>query len=406
MKKQKLLFLAHRFPFPPDKGDKIRALNILDHLAGTYEIFLGCLDGDAEGVANTSWAIDRGYHTYCGVAGKFRRMAQTGISMLNGKPLSTGYFRHDGLQRWVSRVLADHHPELIYVYSSAMAQYVERDRPANTKVIMDFVDVDSVKWKQFASTKNWTLSWLYELEARRLLEHDRHVAMWSDASLFVSEAEMQVFRDLAPETRNRLSAVSNGVDTSFFDPAIITPSGNGNGKTIVFVGVMDYWPNVEAVQWFANEVFPIIRAGCPEARFQIVGSKPTAAVLALAEQANIEVTGAVADVRPFIANAKVVVTPLRIARGIQNKVLEGMAMAKTVVTTPAALEGIPATPGVHVLVASETQQFAELVLSCLDEKADQGIGNRARAFVINHFSWRAQLRALDNIIIQIDAKRQ
>lgn len=401
MKKPKLLFLSHRFPFPPDKGDKIRALNILDHLASRYEVFLGCLDGDAEGVANPRWARDRGFHLYCGSSGKYRRLFQTALSMLAGKPLSTGYFRHDGLQNWVSAVLRDHKPDLIYVYSSAMAQYVQSGRPAVTKIVMDFVDVDSLKWKQYAKSKHWSISWLYDLEARRLLAHDREVAMWTDASLFVSDAEMKIFGDLAPEALSRLNAVSNGVDTAYFDPAKVPANDKPQAKSIAFVGVMDYWPNVEAAQWFATHVFPTVRNTLPEARFQIVGSKPSPSVLALASEKGIEVTGAVPDVRPFLANASVVIAPLRIARGIQNKVLEGMAMAKIVVTTPDALEGISATAGEHVLVASEADDFANLVLNALRGVVAPGLGMKAREFVVGQYSWPAKLRTLDAIIERI-----
>lgn len=401
MNKPKLLFLSHRFPSPPDKGDKIRALNILEHLARRYEVFLGCLDGDDDGSADLNWAERNGYRVYRGAPGRTQRVLQTASAMINGAPLTLGYFYSSALEKWTARVLTEQKPELIYIYSSAMAQYVLGKARHRAITIMDFVDVDSLKWKQYASSKHWSISWLYDLEARRLLEHDRKVAAATDASLFVSAAERDIFGDLAPSLAQRLFAVSNGVDTELFSPA----AGSGLNdpspglQKIVFVGVMDYWPNVEAVQWFASEVFPTVRRKAPTAVFQIVGSKPVASVTALAKQPGIVVTGSVPDVRPYLTHAHVVVTPLRIARGIQNKVLEGMAMGKPIVSSPGALEGIEATAGEHLLVAERAEDFAAHVLACLSgDPGPSSMGRKARELVVGRYSWPSRLAELDRII--------
>jgi sugar transferase (PEP-CTERM/EpsH1 system associated) len=396
--KPKLLFLTHRFPFPPDKGDKIRALNILEHMAQRFEVFLGCLEGDAEASANLEWATGRGYQVFCGRLGKLQRLPRTAWSMLNGAPLSTGYFYHAGLANWVSKVLAEQRPALVYAYSSAMAQYVPAKAAAGTRFIMDFVDVDSVKWRQYAASKHPSIAWLYALEAKRLLEHDRRIAMHADASLFVSDAELELFRSLAPETAGRLHAVSNGVDTVKFSPDAVHTPPPVQKPRIVFVGVMDYWPNVEAVQWFTKEVFPAVKSSVKDASFQIVGSKPSPAVRALADIPGVEVTGSVADVRPYLKAADVVVAPLRIARGIQNKVLEAMAMARPLVTTPDALEGISARHHEHVLVAASAPEFASAVTQCLTGDSAANLGLRAREFVVEHYSWSAKLKALDLLL--------
>lgn len=390
---KKLLFLTHRFPYPANKGDKIRALNILEHLAATHEVFLGCVDGDADGEPATDWAKARGYKVYCGSSDFLTRMPRTAFSLIKGEPLSVGYFRHNGLLKWVRQVQAQERPELTYVFSSAMAQYACNGAAGASRLIMDFVDVDSIKWRQYAATRTPPASWIYALEAQRLLRHDRDVARRADASLFVSTAEMKLFEGLAPELAPKLHAVPNGVDTVYF-----TPGSGARTANIVFVGVMDYWPNVEAVQWFATEVFPRVLARWPEARFQIVGSKPSPAVRQLGDMPGIEVTGAVPDVRPFLAAARVVVAPLRIARGIQNKVLEAMAMGRPIVTTPDALEGIPATDGVHAIVASSPEQFADAVVRCGNDADADAMGARARSFVVSQFSWQSQLRALDAIV--------
>lgn len=393
---KKVLFLTHRFPYPANKGDKIRALNILEHLSATHEVFLGCVDGDSEGLPATKWATQRGYKVYCGSAGRAQRLPGTAWSLIKGEPLSVGYFRHSGLLKWVQGIQRSERPDLTYVFSSAMAQYAIESRAANSRLIMDFVDVDLIKWRQYAATRRPPSSWVYALEARRLLSYDRKIASMADASLFVSPAELELFRSAAPETAAKLHVVPNGVDTVYFAPgdrAASSPISN-----IVFVGVMDYWPNVEAVQWFATAVLPLIVAQCPEARFQIVGSTPSAAVRQLSALPGIEVTGSVPDVRPYLDGAGAVVAPLRIARGIQNKVLEGMAMARPVVTTPEALEGIPARSGIHVFVASDPQEFADAVIRCLRAPETDQMAHRAREFVVSQFSWATQLRALDAII--------
>ncbi len=394
----KVLFLTQRFPYPPNKGDKIRALNILEHLAQRYEVFLGCLNEDRQDSANLDWVTARGIKVYCGVSNLVQRLPQTVWSMINGEPLSIGYFRHQGLLRWAADVQKTQRPDLIYVFSSAMAQYVAKDRPSGTKLIMDFVDVDAVKWRQYAATKHPLISGLYALEARRLLAHDRGIAQIADASLFVSQAELDLFKTLAPEASSKVHAISNGVDTSYFAPGAYASPSPAAGRSIVFVGVMDYWPNVEAVRWFAKNVFPVVRKTCADVTFQIVGSSPSLAVRALAETPGVEVTGAVADIRPYLQNACVVVTPLRIARGIQNKVLEGMAMAKPLVTTPDALEGISARHNEHLLVANSAESFTQQVVRCLTEPELLKMGQRARAFVVENYSWSTQLKHLDAII--------
>ncbi len=393
----KLLFLTHRFPYPPNKGDKIRALHILEHMGKRFDVALGCLDGDSEGATNLGWAQERGYKVFCGELGARNRLIGASLSLVKGDPLSLGYFYHAGLQRWTNDNIATEKPDLIYVYSSAMAQYV-RMRPKGTRLIVDFVDVDSVKWRQYAATKRPPVSWIYALEGSRLLRHDRRLANEADAALFVSDAELALFKEVVPDAPAHCYAVSNGVDTNYFSPGPHVLERRPEGRTIVFVGVMDYWPNVEAAQWFAAEVLPTVRQRCPDALFQIVGARPNAAIRELGTQPGIEVTGAVPDVRPYVQNASVVVAPLRIARGIQNKVLEGMAMAKPLVTTPEALEGITARDQEHVLVGGDAGLFASETIRCLTDASLAPMGARARAFVVDNYSWARKLKALDAII--------
>jgi sugar transferase (PEP-CTERM/EpsH1 system associated) len=262
---------------------------------------------------------------------------------------------------------------------------------------MDFVDIDSDKWRQYAPTKPWPLSWLYRREGERLLAWERRVAAEFDASLFVSPAEAADFRRLAPQSAGKVGHYHNGVDADYFSPERDYPDPYPAGvRALVFTGAMDYWPNVDAVSWFAREVLPALRAERPDILFAIVGSKPAAEVQALARMPGVLVTGRVEDVRPWLAHAAVVVAPLRIARGIQNKVLEGMAMARTVVATAQALEGIDALPGKEILLAADRESMAAAVGRVLDVASP--LGDAARMKVLRDFAWAGNLARVDQLL--------
>jgi len=388
-----LLFLAHRIPYPPDKGDKIRAWHLLEHLALQHRVHLGAFIDDPDD-SRHSEKMRAVCASTCLVGidprwGKVR--ALTGL--LTGEPLTLPFYRHAGMQRWVDSRLAEG-VDRVLTYSSAMARFVMQ-RP-DVKRIMDFVDIDSDKWRQYAPTKAWPLSWLYRREGDKLLAWERRVAAEFDASLFVSATEAADFRALAPESASKVGYYHNGVDADYFSPERDYPDPYPvASKVVVFTGAMDYWPNVDAVLWFAAEVLPLLRASLPGCLFAIVGSKPAPEVRALASQPGILVTGRVEDVRPYLAHARVVVAPMRIARGIQNKVLEGMAMARPVVVTPQALEGIDALPDREVRLAADAPAMAAAVLAALN---DAGMGWAARQRVLENFSWAHNLAHVDQLL--------
>jgi sugar transferase (PEP-CTERM/EpsH1 system associated) len=264
---------------------------------------------------------------------------------------------------------------------------------------MDFVDVDSDKWNQYAAMHSWPMSWVYARESRHLLAFDRQVAAHADASIFVSKPEADLFRRLAPEVADRTVAITNGIDFSFFSPdepqADPFPSGS---VPIVFTGAMDYWPNIDAVAWFAEEMFPSIRERMGNAVFFIVGGNPSSKVQRLADLPGITVTGRVPDVRPYLAHAAVCVAPMRVARGVQNKVLEGMSMGKVVVTTAQGLEGIDAVPGRDLLLAEDRAAFIEATSSALSDPAMAAIGQAARRLIVENYSWEDKLALYERLI--------
>ncbi|MFP5391740.1 MAG: TIGR03087 family PEP-CTERM/XrtA system glycosyltransferase [Gammaproteobacteria bacterium] len=388
-----LLLLVHRIPYPPNKGDKIRSYHLLRHVARDYRVHLGTFVDDPDDWQHVPHVQSLCASSHFGKLNPLGARVRSLKALLANRSLSLDYYHDRQMAAWVERTVREHAIDRILVFSSAMAQYAEPY--PNARRVVDFVDVDSDKWRQYAENKSWPMSWLYGHEAKQLLAYERKVARECDASLFVSEPEAALFRQLAPESDARIGFVNNGVDTDYFSPERDYPSPYAAGeRALVFTGAMDYWPNVDAVQWFAAEVFPQLLAANPALRFYIVGARPAPAVQALAQQPGVVVTGTVPDVRPYIAHADVAVAPLRVARGIQNKVLEAMAMGRPVVVSPQALEGIEAEPGRELLVADDAAAFAATVSNLLaapNSATSAAIGAAARANVQKHYSWPSKL---------------
>jgi len=390
---ENLLLLIHRIPYPPNKGDKIRSYHLLKHLAQHYRVHLATFVDDADDWQHVPTVQALCASSHFGklnpLTGKLRSLA----ALASNRSLSYDYYRSGEMAAWVDRTMAAQRIDRVLVFSSPMAQYAEKYAAARR--VVDFCDVDSDKWRQYADQKAWPMSWLYRREADTLLAYERHVAATCDASLFVSDPEAQLFRTLAPESADKIGYFNNGVDTDYFSPerAYERPYADGE-RALVFTGAMDYWPNIDAVQWFASEIFPALYRATPALRFYIVGARPTPAVLALGQLPGVTVTGTVPDVRPYIAHAEVTVAPLRIARGIQNKVLEAMAMARPMVVSPQALEGIDAAPGSELLLADGSAQFIA-TLSELVAHPNAALGSAARRKVERQYSWPSNLARIE-----------
>lgn len=393
----KILYLVHRMPYPPNKGDKVRSYHLLRHLAERHQVHLGTFIDDPEDEAHVDtvkqWCAD--VH----VARLHPRQARLAslAGLLTGRALTLHYYRDAGLQRWVDATLAAHQIETAVVFSSSMAQYTE-GKPG-LKTLVDFVDVDSAKWAQYADQHLWPMSWLYRREGRALLAYERRIAAESARSFFVTEQETSLFRSLAPECSPAVEALCNGVDAEYFSPDALRESPfKADEQAVVFTGAMDYWPNVDAVSWFASDMLPALRLRWPRLRFHIVGRSPTPAVRALAS-ADINVTGTVPDVRPYLEHAAVVVAPLRLARGLQNKVLEAMAMARPVVAARQCADVINARQGQELLVADTVEHYIQTVEMLLQDPARAtSIGVEARRQVLRAYSWKAHLGAFERFI--------
>jgi len=387
-----ILFLAHRSPFPPDRGDKIRAFNVLKHLAANHRVHLVAFADDPRDLEAKDGLVPFTASRTILSRDKSRPRALA-EALVQRLPASLTAFDSRPMHDAVADVLARETIDSIYVFSGQMAQYL----PANAgpRVIMDFCDMDSLKFADYAKGSRGPMRWLMQREAKLLFRFECEVARRVDASLFVSEAEADLFRERSGAAN--VQAIENGIDTDFFDPAAAFQPIDAPGKPIVFTGQMDYRPNVEAVIWFAEAVLPHIRASHPDAAFVVVGRNPTDAVTALAKRDGVRVTGEVADVRPWLDAAACVVAPLKIARGIQNKVLEAMAMARPVVASGPAAEGIDHDG--TILSGDSVAEVADAVNGLLaDEQGATAIGRKARERVKARYGWSARLTPLDALI--------
>ena len=397
-----ILFLAHRIPYPPDRGDKIRSWHVLKHLAGLARVHVACFADDETDAAHLP-AMKRelgsalgDVHVEVRSVGKFAAAAR---AFPAGQPISLAMFDSLKLRAFVQDVLERRPIETIYAFSGQMAQFVPQPCPA--RFLMDFVDMDSAKFADYSGSG--AMRWVHRREAERLFAFERATAARADASIFVSTAEADLFRRKAGLPAADIRAIGNGVDLDFYDPAapfaLLDAAERGEGPLIVFTGQMDSRPNAEAATIYATQVLPGIVKCRSDARFAIVGRKPTGAVTALAKRPGVVVTGAVPDVRSWLAAADLVVAPLAIGRGIQNKVLEAMAMARPIIASPAAFAGIDAEPGRDLLVADGAEAQARQALDLIDAPARAAeIGASARGRMQTHYRWDAQLAALTDLI--------
>lgn len=394
-----ILFLVHRAPWPPDRGDRIRSWHMFEALAKLAPVHVAAL---ADNDADAALARDKMTPLCKSLAIEVRKVSRPlalAHAVLGREPVSNRLFRNAALARHVDALIGQGSVTHIVAFSGQMAQYLPArfDGP----VLMDFVDVDSAKFATYAEQdRRQPLHWVHAREARMLGAYEAEVARRADASLFVSEAEAALFRSRSGPGSGKICAVENGIDTDRFDPTLaLDPVRAGEGPLAVFTGQMDYRPNIDAVRWFAADILPLIRRLHPQARFAIVGRAPTDEVRALEALKGVTVTGEVPDVRPWLAAADAVVAPLLLARGVQNKLLEAMAMARPVVASAAAATGIDAVPDEHLRVADGAEAMADAVCALFDDPAGvAAMGQAARARMIARYGWDARLAPLGDLL--------
>ena len=392
----RIFFICLRVPFPPDRGDKIVTFNLIRHLSASHEVHVFCLSDratdDADVAALEEYARNVTAVPRSSVSEKFRGMR----AILSGVPLSVALVNEKRLHLAVKSTSVKLPPDLIIVYSSNVAQYAMNldDIPR----LMYFGDLDSQKWLEYVEKYTFPINLIYRREGRLLLDYERKIAKTFSHSLVCTVAEKHDFERLIPGSA--VDILTNGVDLERFRSHHI-PKQAG---TMIFTGVMNYFPNVDGAQWFCESVLPLIRERVPQATFMICGTSPTATVQRLAKRPGVIVTGAVPDVRPYLDAAEICVVPLRIARGIQNKLLEGLAMGLPCVSSRSSWGGTVIEEGEGILVADDPTEFAEHAIRLLrDDQYRELMARKARAVVEEKYRWEDQLQRLDLIIERMTA---
>jgi polysaccharide biosynthesis protein PslH len=393
-----ILFLAHRIPFPPDRGDKIRSHHVLKRLAQIAPVHVATFAEDEHDLAEEAClaGIAASYH----LARRTRPLPIAGLeALITGKPVSLTAFHSRALAAYVRQVLASRPIGAICVFSGQMGQYVPASFPG--RVVMDFVDVDSAKFEAYGRRKGGPRGWIDAREGRVLAREEARLAERADISLLISDNERDLFVSRLSEgvrPKADVCTMGNGLDAGFFDPAQARPAAQLAGMTgrkIVFTGQMDYAPNIEAAARAMDAIMPLVRARFPDASFHVVGRNPPPSLLARHGREGCHVWGRVPDMREWLKGADLALVPLDIARGVQNKVLEAMAMALPVVLSPGAATGIAARDGEHFRIADSDRELADSVIDLLacPERAD-AMGKAAREWILAEASWQAALAPL------------
>jgi sugar transferase (PEP-CTERM/EpsH1 system associated) len=387
----RILYVCHRFPFPPARGGKIRPFNMIKHLSRRHEVVVASLVRSSE-----EGEAGRGLSQHCrdymmvevtAPAAWARMIAR----LPTPQPSSMGYFYSPDLARRIDERLKRERFDLIFVHCSSVAPYVSE--VSEIPRILDFGDMDSQKWLEYRRFKPFPLSLGYWLEGRKMEAAEKALARKFDLCTCTTKAELETLRQFDVPTKT--DWFPNGVDTQFFTPS----DAPYDADAISFVGRMDYFPNQQAMLFFSNKVFPLIREKRPAATFAIIGAEPSAEIWRLATRDGITVTGTVPDVCDHVRRSAVSVAPLSIARGTQNKIIECMAMGVPVVTSPEAAGGVDAVPGEHLLVAHSPADYADKLLTLMTDRAvRQRFAAAGRARVEIHHSWANSMAKLDRII--------
>ena len=387
-----ILVLCHRFPYPPKRGGKIRPFNMIRHLHAQGHQVTVCSLVRSQAEAEEG----RGIAPHCttfemALVNEPTQWARMVVRLPLRTPSSMGYFHSPELARKVHHLLATQRWDLIFVHCSSVAQYVEH--VTDVPKILDFGDMDSQKWLEYANYKPWPLSWGYTLEGSKMLRAEKRLARRFDLCTATTRAEWQTLSDYG--TGVATDWFPNGVDADFFSPA----DAPYDADTISFIGRMDYYPNQECMARFCQQTWPLLRARRPSLKLLIVGADPTPEMRALGDLPGVTVTGSVPDVRPYIRSSALMVAPLAIARGTQNKILEAMAMGVPVVTSTIAAGGVDAVAGEHLLVADSPPDCAQAILGLIENPAlRQRLAVAGRERMLSHHAWVNSMRRLDGII--------
>ncbi|EHR42193.1 TIGR03087 family PEP-CTERM/XrtA system glycosyltransferase [Alishewanella jeotgali] len=390
----KILYLCHRFPFPPKRGGKIRPFNMISHFHRQgHQVYVASLARNAAEAAEGRGITNHCTHYFAAVVSEPWQFCRMLLRLPLLTPSSMGYFYSRDLQRHVNQLLQQHQFDLIFVHCSSVAQYVAH--VTDIPKLLDFGDMDSQKWLAYRAFKPFPLSLGYWLEGQKMLRAEKQLATRFDLCTTTTKAELATLQSY--QTDVPTAWFPNGVDSDYFRP---TPNSYEN-HSLSFIGRMDYYPNQEAMLQFCRHTLPLIRQQVPDVKLYIVGAEPSKAIRDLALIPGVIVTGSVDDVRPYILHTAAMVAPLNIARGTQNKILEAMAMGVPVVCSSQAAGGIDAVAGQHFLIADTPAQYAqELCRLMLEPALRQQLSQAGRERMLSHHQWHLSMQQLDSIVQQ------
>ncbi|MBB5320707.1 TIGR03087 family PEP-CTERM/XrtA system glycosyltransferase [Marinobacter oulmenensis] len=404
-----ILLLSHRIPFPANKGEKIRTYHQLRFLVerGHRISVLSPIETHEDHDYGDQLIQQLGIDVRLFPLGpKWPRMAW---GLLSGQPLSVTHFYSRSLQRAFDEALASQQFDAVICTSSAMAFYVLHSDSLNAKhrsdrprLILDFMDLDSDKWRQYQARSSQPMAWVYGREARLLSRLELRCYDVFDECFFISDNEVALFSTLLADT-GKVSVLGNGLDTQVFYPG---PEREDPGHPVfLFTGVMDYKPNVDAVCWFAEALWESIRSRWPDAEFVIAGMAPAPEVRQLERKPGVTVTGFVDDILPWYHRADIFVAPFRLARGVQNKILQALACGLPVVTTSLGLEGISATPGRDIVVADDEHGLLAGIAQILDSpETRRRMADRGPEIIRLDYSWESRLQGLARALETADLR--
>jgi polysaccharide biosynthesis protein PslH len=390
----KVLYLVHRFPYPPDKGDRIRNYHVLAWLARRASVHLACL-ADEDVDDHSVKMLEKMANRVAVVRQRSAvRWARALWSLARGCTITEGAFHSPELGDVVRQWVGDSRYHVVLASASSLVPYLRLKELEGVPAVVDLVDVDSQKWFDYARANRGPRAWLYRVEGRRLQRLEQDTTTWTRGTLLVSEAEKNLFRQTC--NASNVHTVPNGVDMEYFRPGADEVEID---QTCVFVGALDYRPNIDAIRWFCRHAWPEILRRHPGVRLLLVGRRPVLEVRRLAEVSGVEVIGQVPDVRPYVERATVVVVPLRMARGVQNKVLEALAMGKATVASTQSLAGLRTGRLVPVLTASTPTEWVESVIRLMDDPAlRRRLGRDGRRYVEESHRWDRCLEPLGPIL--------
>ena len=406
---QPLLVLAHRLPYPPNRGDKIRSFHLLRWLSERYHVYLGTFyddPDDAQYIDVLKPFVKQVYALPLSLP-LWRKVQKTASAVATGQPVTLTCFNASAMHNWVAQTCREIQIESALAICSSMAPYLMNDGLTLKHRVIDFIDLDSDKWRQYQSQFRWPMSALYRREHKRLLAYEQQIAQTFDHHFFVSPQELQLFGSLtAQQYEAKGSVVANGIDSDYYQPCQAScPAAEAlhqslkHQRFIVFTGTMDATANIESVEWFLEHVWPSVKRDFPDLIFYVVGNKPTTKVLSWQASGSVVVTGGVADVRPYLQYSQLAVAPMRLARGVQNKVLEAMAMAKPVSLSQRAAEGLRLPDEQKKRVAISAEQMVESIAELLTKpQLAKKIGETNRIWVQQKYSWASQLNGLKTIM--------